>query len=102
MPSVITRISPRPRPTCERRGPPGAWPGSINSRLQTFSGGYTHNLYAEQQLPGVDQRDREFDTADAGFDALWELDFFGRVRRNVEASRADVGAAAATLQDARV
>ena len=68
----------------------------------TFSGAYTHNLYAEQQLPGIDQHDREFDTADAGFDALWELDLFGRVRRNVEAARADVGAAAATLQDARV
>jgi multidrug efflux system outer membrane protein len=68
----------------------------------TFSGGYTHNLYAEQQLPGVDQHDREFDTADAGFDGLWELDLFGRVRRNVEAARADVGVAAATLQDARV
>jgi outer membrane protein, multidrug efflux system len=68
----------------------------------TFSGGYTHNLYAEQQFPGVDQHDREFDTADAGFDGLWELDLFGRVRRNVEAARADVGVAAATLQDARV
>jgi multidrug efflux system outer membrane protein len=68
----------------------------------TFSGGYTHNLEAAQQLPGVDQHDREFDTADAGFDMLWELDFFGRVRRNVEAARADVGVSAATLQDARV
>lgn len=67
-----------------------------------FSAGYTHNLFAEQQLPGVDQHDREFDTADAGFDALWELDLFGRVRRNVEAARADVGVASATLQDARV
>ena len=68
----------------------------------TFSGAYTHNLYAQQQLPGVDQHDREFDTADAGFQGLWELDLFGRVRRNVEAARADVGAATATLQDARV
>src|SRR5580704_17701497 len=34
----------------------------------TFSGGYTHNLEAAQQLPGGDQHDREFDTADAGFD----------------------------------
>ena len=68
----------------------------------TFSGSYTHNLYAAQQLPGVDRHDREFDTADAGFDALWELDLFGRVRRNVEAARADVGVAVATLQDARV
>jgi outer membrane protein, multidrug efflux system len=68
----------------------------------TFSGGYTHNLYAAEQLPGVDRHDREFDAADAGFDMLWELDFFGRVRRNVEAARADVGVSAATLQDARV
>jgi multidrug efflux system outer membrane protein len=68
----------------------------------TLAGGYTHNLDAQQQLPGVDQHDREFDTADAGFQGLWELDLFGRVRRNVEAARADVGVAQATLQDARV
>lgn len=63
---------------------------------------YTHNLDSQEQLPGVDMHDREFDAAQAGFDGLWELDLFGRVRRNVEAARADVGAAAATLQDARV
>jgi outer membrane protein, multidrug efflux system len=68
----------------------------------TLAGGYTHNLDAQQQLPGVDQHDREFDTAQGGFDGLWELDLFGRVRRNVEAARADVGASAATLRDARV
>ncbi|HXP67012.1 MAG TPA: efflux transporter outer membrane subunit [Steroidobacteraceae bacterium] len=67
-----------------------------------FAGSYTKNLDAQEQLPGVDMRDREFDAAQAGFDGLWELDLFGRVRRNVEAARADVGAAAATLQDARV
>lgn len=68
----------------------------------TAQGGYTHILYAEQQLPGVDRHDREFDAAQGGFQGLWELDLFGRVRRNVEAARADVGAAQATLQDARV
>jgi outer membrane protein, multidrug efflux system len=68
----------------------------------TFSGGYSHNLDAQEQLPGADQNERQFNAADAGFDMLWELDFFGRVRRNVEAARADVGASAATLQDARV
>ena len=67
-----------------------------------FAGSYTKNLDAQEQLPGVDMRNREFDAAQAGFDGLWELDLFGRVRRNVEAARADVGAAAATLQDARV
>jgi outer membrane protein, multidrug efflux system len=67
-----------------------------------FAGSYTKNLDSQEQLPGVDMHDREFDAAQAGFDGLWELDLFGRVRRNVEAARADVGAAAATLQDARV
>jgi outer membrane protein, multidrug efflux system len=68
----------------------------------TFAGSYTHNLDSQQELPGIDQYHRRFDTAQAGFDGLWELDLFGRVRRNVEAARGDVGAAAATLQDARV
>jgi multidrug efflux system outer membrane protein len=68
----------------------------------TLAGSYTHNLDAQQQLPGVDRHDREFDTAQGGFDGLWELDLFGRVRRNVEAARADLGASAATLRDARV
>jgi multidrug efflux system outer membrane protein len=66
------------------------------------AGSYTHNLDSQEQLPGIDMHDREFDVAQAGFDGLWELDLFGRVRRNVEAARGDVGAAAATLQDARV
>ncbi len=39
---------------------------------------------------------------DAGFDATWELDLFGRVRREVEASRADLEGAEATLHDAQV
>lgn len=68
----------------------------------TLSGSYTHDLDAQQQLPGVSRHNREFDTADAGFQGLWELDLFGRVRRNVEAARAEVGVATATLQDARV
>jgi multidrug efflux system outer membrane protein len=68
----------------------------------TFTGGYSRNLDSQEQLPGIDMRDREFDAAQAGFDGLWELDLFGRVRRSVEAARADVGVSAATLQDARV
>ncbi len=68
----------------------------------TASGGYSRVLDAEEQLPGVSRRNREFNIAQVGFDALWELDLFGRVRRNVEAARADVGASAASLQDARV
>jgi len=68
----------------------------------TLAASYTHVLDSQEQLPGVNMHDREFDAAQAGFDGLWELDLFGRVRRNVEAARGDLGAAAATLQDARV
>ena len=68
----------------------------------TLNGSYTHNLDSAQQLPGYDQHDREFDTAQGAFDGLWELDLFGRVRRNVQAARADLGASEATLRDARV
>jgi multidrug efflux system outer membrane protein len=38
----------------------------------------------------------------AGFDAGWELDLFGRVRRGVEAAQADLEASEATAQDAQV
>src|SRR5208282_4876157 len=55
-----------------------------------------------QELPGYTPDQRNFDTAQAGFDGLWELDLFGRVRRNVEAARADVSVSEATLRDARV
>jgi outer membrane protein, multidrug efflux system len=68
----------------------------------TLAAGYSKNLETAQQLPGFDLHDRMFDTAQAGFDGLWELDLFGRVRRNVEAARGDLGAAAASLRDARV
>ena len=39
---------------------------------------------------------------DAGFDAFWELDFFGRVRRGLEARHAEVEGAEASLRDAQV
>jgi multidrug efflux system outer membrane protein len=68
----------------------------------TVAGGYTQNQDAAEQLPGYTESQRNFDAAQAGFDGLWELDLFGRVRRNVEAARADVGASEATLNDARV
>lgn len=38
----------------------------------------------------------------AGFDATWELDFFGRVRRSVDAADADLGATIDSLADTQV
>jgi multidrug efflux system outer membrane protein len=45
-------------------------------------------------------RDQRF--YDAALDATWELDFFGRVRRSVQASTADANAATEALRDTYV
>jgi len=64
------------------------------------SGGYTKTRTANvQRLPGA-PRDNEI--YDAGFDATWEIDLFGRVRRGVEASNAQYGATQAAQRDAQV
>jgi NodT family efflux transporter outer membrane factor (OMF) lipoprotein len=42
------------------------------------------------------------DSFQIGFDASWELDFFGRVRRNVEAADAQLEGSVESLRDVRV
>ncbi|WP_338028409.1 efflux transporter outer membrane subunit [Corticimicrobacter populi] len=49
------------------------------------------------QAPGVSRDDRDGEFHTAGLSVVWELDFFGRVRRSVESSRADMQADAADL-----
>src|SRR5262249_8400742 len=53
----------------------------------TASTGAAHRLASKHSEPGVPRDVREDDDVDAGFDASWELDFFGRVRRDIEAAR---------------
>jgi hypothetical protein len=66
----------------------------------TAQGSYTRERVSQAQtFPGAD---RDLELSDVGFDASWELDFFGRVRRSIEASAADVGAAEAHFRDAMV
>ncbi|MBL9138373.1 MAG: efflux transporter outer membrane subunit [Verrucomicrobiales bacterium] len=52
--------------------------------------------------PGTDREERHHELYRVGFDATWELDFFGRVRRNVEAGRATVASVEADQDDLRV
>lgn len=68
----------------------------------TASGGYTKERLTEDQALAAASPTREQTFYDAGFDAIWELDLFGRVRRGVEASRADAESAEASLRDAQV
>jgi outer membrane protein, multidrug efflux system len=61
--------------------------------------GFVDRRVAQSQTGGGS---RDTQGYDAGFDAFWELDFFGRNRRALEASRATEQAAAANLQDVQV
>lgn len=66
----------------------------------TASGGFTKERFAAVDSPTAGPFSARF--YDAGFDAFWELDLFGRVRRGVEAQSAEVQGAEATLRDAQV
>lgn len=57
---------------------------------------------SSDQLPGVDRPGRDNDQYSAGISALWELDFFGRIRRGIEAQRAETEASAADLAAVQV
>ena len=72
----------------------------------TAESGYTRSRVSEDRLGGSDATafsiDRDLELFDAGFDASWELDLFGRVRRSVEARTADLQAAEEEYRDVLV
>jgi outer membrane protein, multidrug efflux system len=70
----------------------------------TGEGGYTRSRGSDTTNEGFGRQQSSdgVDLCRAGFDASWELDFFGRVRRSVEAADADVGAAAEERRDVLV
>src|SRR5580692_3540657 len=57
---------------------------------------------AEEQQPGFGTNRYNIQSDSLGFDATWEIDLFGHVRRSVEAARADLGAERANYRDAQV
>ncbi|HZF29396.1 MAG TPA: TolC family protein [Gammaproteobacteria bacterium] len=70
------------------------WPASVAT---------VERDYAKGPQPQFGVTDRvESDSYGAGFNTIWELDLFGRVRRGVQAASADAGAAEADLRDAQV
>ena len=58
-------------------------------------------IIAQTLEPGT-RAQRTTDIFDAGLDASWELDFFGRYRRAAEAADASVSAAEASVADVQV
>jgi multidrug efflux system outer membrane protein len=70
----------------------------------TSNGQYTNTHVPTSTFAGgaikVPQSHIDNDYFSTGFDAVWELDIFGRVRRSVEAQDAQIDASVAGLQDA--
>ena len=66
---------------------------------------YSRNRYGANSFPPLSlfsEIPLDYDLYSAGFDAAWELDLFGGVRRAVEASNAEVGAAQYAWRDVLV
>jgi multidrug efflux system outer membrane protein len=68
----------------------------------TASAGYTRQRIAGASFPVGGGSFPDQDIWDAGFDAAWEVDLFGRIRRGVQARGALVGAAEEDLRNVRV
>jgi multidrug efflux system outer membrane protein len=58
--------------------------------------------HSDQQEPGFGPQRINAESYSLGFDASWEVDLFGHVRRSIEAARADLGAQQENLRDAEV
>jgi len=86
-----------------QRGPEVNASGSATRQRQSESGASTRMLGIMGADPSMTELLAEpFTLYQAGFDASWELDLWGRVRRSVEAADADVGQQAALLDQARL
>jgi len=76
--------------------------GSLFPQQQDMSGFYSHTIESLNTIQGELGVPRGFDTFQAGFDTAWELDLWGKFRRAVEATDADLLAAVASYDDVLV
>jgi NodT family efflux transporter outer membrane factor (OMF) lipoprotein len=75
--------------------------GQQYPQLQELSASATNNGRSKNAPNGV-QGDRHYYAYDAGFDAAWELDFWGKYRRAVQAEKASLLASMADYDDTLV
>jgi NodT family efflux transporter outer membrane factor (OMF) lipoprotein len=86
----------------EARAQLGIAIGNQYPQLQQAGGSATKNRLSENSPnfnPGVDKNFMDYQ---AGFDAAWEIDFWGRFRRGIEAADANLSASVADYQNALV
>ena len=72
-----------------------------NDQLPVITSTASGEFGKAQQPPTSEQRIRQ-ERYDLGLNMAWELDLFGRIQRQIEASEADIGVAEAELQQLQV
>ncbi|OBX17591.1 hypothetical protein A9995_15510, partial [Erythrobacter sp. QSSC1-22B] len=75
------------------------------ARAERLPGGGVAASYQRRRLADLERLPavpRDGDVVQAGAQADWEIDLFGRVRRSIEAAEAEVGGAQALLRSTRV
>jgi multidrug efflux system outer membrane protein len=75
------------------------WSEAQFDRFPTVTSQGTYSRNRQSDVRALDDNDRDSDLYNVGFDATWELDFFGRVRRSLEAVAADVEAQEAARRE---
>jgi len=78
--------------------------GARFDRLPTITAGATaaDSRSSSAELPGTPRADRDVEQYGGSITASWELDVYGRVRRNLEAARTEAAASAADLAGLQV
>lgn len=83
----------------EARAQLGILAGDSYPQLQQLRGDYSRSSLSENAPNTTPQLDKHFATASIGFDAAWELDFWGRFRRSVETGVWNLEASVAGYDD---
>lgn len=85
----------------EARAELGFASGSLYPQQQRLKAGMTR-VKSSKNAANTMQIDLDYSDYDGGFDAVWELDFWGRFRRAIEAADANLQASIADYDDVMV
>jgi NodT family efflux transporter outer membrane factor (OMF) lipoprotein len=83
----------------EARAQLGVATGSLYPQLQQARGGYTHSSLSKNAANTLPTIDFDYGEIDIGFDAAWELDFWGKFRRGIESGFGNLDASIASYDD---
>jgi NodT family efflux transporter outer membrane factor (OMF) lipoprotein len=80
----------------------GITTGQLFPQSQTMSGSYSRNAVSQEVIGGQNLTAPFFNEWDYGFNLNWELDFWGRFRRAIEADSANLDASVEAYDDVLV